>query len=129
MARAVVRELCLQYAALMAQPTSDRGRLKSHAELPVACALEASDGAARLIRWRALFEMSPPEVRRDGGQIVVRFADGPAVAVELDALVTAERVCCSFVDWHVVHEDGWRELQIRGTADGLDAITAIFGAA
>jgi hypothetical protein len=31
------------------------------------------------------------------------------------------------VRWHVVHDAGWHELQIRGTSEGLDAIRALFG--
>lgn len=102
--------------------TRDRHR----AELPVACSLSASDGAKRLMRWRTLFEMSSPTLRRDPDQIVVAMAEAPGVAAELNALAAAERACCSFVDWHVVHTEGGHELQIRGTSEGLDAVAAMF---
>lgn len=79
-----------------------------------------------MIRWKTLLEQSPPKVRREPDQIVVRLAGAPGVAAELDAMVAAERACCSFVEWHVVHGARWHELQIRGTRDGLDAIAAMF---
>lgn len=110
----------------MAQPLSDRDRTADRAELPVACALEASDGAERLIRWRTLFEMSAPKITREPERIVVLLGEAPGVGAELDSLTAAERVCCSFVEWHVIHDDAWHQLQIRGSNDGLDAIAAMF---
>jgi hypothetical protein len=110
----------------MAQPTIDHGGDAKPVELPIACTLEANEGAERLIRWKALLERSLPKVMREPDQIVVRLAGAPSVAAELDAIVAAERACCSFVKWHVVHDTSWHELQIRGTRDGLDAIAAMF---
>jgi hypothetical protein len=110
----------------MAQPLSDRDRTADRAELPLACALEAVDGAERLVRWRTLFEMSSPQITREPEQIVVLLGEAPGVAAELDALTAAERACCSFVEWHVVHDGAWHVLQIRGSNDELDAIAAIF---
>jgi hypothetical protein len=70
--------------------------------------------------------MSAPEITREPEQIVVLLGEAPGVAAELDALTAAERVCCSFVEWHVVHDDFRHELHIRGSNDGLDAIAAMF---
>lgn len=112
----------------MAQQFSDRDRAADRVELPLACSLEASDGAERLVRWRTLFEMSPPKITREPEQIVVLLGEAPGVAAELDVLTAAERACCSFVEWHVVHEGGLHQLQIRGSNDGLDAIAAMFQA-
>ncbi|MGH2909698.1 MAG: hypothetical protein ACRDK8_10420 [Solirubrobacteraceae bacterium] len=111
----------------MAQPTSDdRGQDVSTAELPIACTLEATEGAERLSRWTALFERFAPEITREPGQIVARMPRAPGVAAELDALVASERICCSFVEWHVVDGEHWHELRIRGTGEALDAISVMF---
>jgi hypothetical protein len=111
----------------VAQPIRVDDPASNRAELPVACSLQASEGTDRLARWRTLFESSPPTVRRKPDQIAVRVAESPGVAAELEALVREERACCSFVQWHVVHDAGWHELQIQGTTEGLDAIAALFG--
>jgi hypothetical protein len=111
----------------MAVPISDGDRGGERHELRLACSLEASDGAERLTRWRTLFEAWPPTVRRDPDQIVVRVPEAPGVAAELEALAAAERTCCAFVQWHVVHAADWHELQVQGTPEGLEAIAALFG--
>jgi len=103
-----------------------RGPALNQAELPVACSLQAGEGTDRLARWKALFAMSAPTVRRTPDQIAVRVAESPGVAAELEALAAKERACCSFVRWHVVHDAGWHELQIQGSAEGLDAVGALF---
>jgi hypothetical protein len=51
---------------------------------------QASDGAERPVRWRNLFEMSPPKITREPEQIVVLLGEAPGVAAELDALTAAE---------------------------------------
>jgi hypothetical protein len=112
---------------VVAQLIGDRGDGDlSAAELPIACTLEAREGAERLIRWRALLESSVLELKRKPDVIVVCVAKAPGIAAELGALVTAERACCPFVDWRLVEHERWHELQIHGTEDGLDAIAGLF---
>jgi len=111
---------------LMAKPINVRERADERADLPIACALAPTAGAERLMRWRALLEMAPSEVERGPNQIRIRVAHAPGVAAELDALVAAERACCSFVEWDVERDGDWCQLRIHGSAEGLDAIAAIF---
>ena len=112
---------------MMVQLSGDRGDGSANAaELPIACTLEAREGAERLVRWKALLDRSVLELKREPDQIVMRVARAPGITAELDALVAAERTCCPFVEWQVVEHDGWNELQIRGTSEGIDAIAGMF---
>jgi ABC-type phosphonate transport system ATPase subunit len=104
------------------------GSRSSHfepAELPVACSLDASEGSQRLADWRALSERGDASVRREPGQITIRYRHGAGVVEELDRLAAAERRCCSFADWRVIHDRDWVELQIRAEPEGLEAIGAV----
>jgi hypothetical protein len=69
-------------------------------ELPIACTLGATDGAARLARWRALSD-ARLSVRRTSDRLVVLYQSRSGVYEELKALVAAERECCSFARWGV----------------------------
>ncbi len=99
--------------------------------LPLACTLDADDGATRLQRWRALAEKSPPRVQRSGHELTIRWrldADGTS---ELKALAASERECCSFVTWSVSRQDPDTLLTIaadRDRPEELDAIMALFAA-
>jgi hypothetical protein len=94
--------------------------------LPVACTLGASDGAARLARWRALSD-ARLNVRRMPDHIVVLYESRPDVHEELEALVAAERECCSFADWELTRDSEHAVLRIRSDAQGLTAIVGAFG--
>jgi hypothetical protein len=95
-------------------------------ELPLACTLVATDGAARLARWRALSD-ARLSVRRIPDQLVVRYRSQRGVQQELEALVAAERECCSFADWEVTRDSEHVLLRIRSDAQGLAAIVGAFG--
>ncbi len=95
-------------------------------ELPLACTLLAADGAARLARWRAL-SVARLGVQRTTDELVVRYRPQPEVAQELEALVAAERECCSFADWQLTQDSEHLLLRIRSDAQGLDAIVGAFG--
>ncbi len=95
-------------------------------ELPLACTLVATDGAARLARWRALSD-TRLGVRRMPDQLVVRYRSQRGVQQELEALVAAERECCSFADWELTRDSEHVLLRIRSDARGLEAIVGAFG--
>ncbi len=95
------------------------------AELPIACTLDAGASDDRLARWKALSERVRPTMRREADQIVVAYPASPAVRAELEALVAAERRCCTFADWQVLQDDDLVLLQITATPDGLDAIVGL----
>jgi hypothetical protein len=95
-------------------------------ELPVACTLGATDGAARLARWRALSD-ARLNIRRMPDHVVVLYESRPDVHAELEALVAAERECCSFAEWELTRDSEHVVLQIRSDAQGLAAIVGVFG--
>jgi hypothetical protein len=107
----------------------DGGEATTRVEVPVACTLGVEDAAARVRRWQALAEESPPRVRRSGHQLEIRWrldADG---AAELEALVAAERECCAFVEWAVIRQDPDTIVQVTaevGRPEDVDAIAPLF---
>jgi len=101
-----------------------------HADLPVACALGADDGPARMKRWAALGERAHPVAVRHGGTLEVRWEDGPGVVEELEVLAAAERECCSFVTWSVVAGAAGPVLRVAappGRPDDVAPIAGLFG--
>ena len=95
-------------------------------ELPIACTLDASDGAQRLARWRALSARAAPHVVREDDALVVAYPAGRGVREELDVLAAAERQCCSFADWEVEQDRDRVVMRIRSQPEGLAAIAALF---
>ena len=95
-------------------------------ELPLACTLGTTDGAARLARWRALSH-ARLTVQRTPDQLVVRYRSQPGVYDELEALVAGERECCSFAEWELTRNVEHVVLDIRSDAKGLAAILEAFG--
>jgi hypothetical protein len=100
------------------------------ARLPLACALGADDGPARMRRWQALAEKGRPSARRHGHRLEVRYQAEPGVRDELEALAAAERECCSFVSWAVIQDGESSVLRVVGDPSDPDAVTpiaALFG--
>jgi hypothetical protein len=95
-------------------------------ELPIACTLGATDGAARLARWRALSH-ARLTVQRTPDQLVVLYRSQRGVYEELEALVTGERACCSFAEWELTRDAEHLVLRVRSDAKGLAAIVDAFG--
>jgi hypothetical protein len=99
--------------------------------LPVACTLGAGDGAHRMQRWEALSLKGRPSARRCGHQLVVAYRAEPGVREELEALVAAERQCCSFVAWDVSQKADRVVLRVAadpGRPDDVAGIAALFAA-
>ncbi len=97
--------------------------------LPLACTLDARDGAIRLQRWRALAEKAPPAARRSGHELTIRWRLDTDGRAELEALVAGERECCPFVTWSVSGHAPDALLTIAadpGRPEELDAIVALF---
>lgn len=91
-------------------------------ELPVACSLQAVEGAERVARWRVLHDRAIPEVQREPGRLVIRYPRLAGVSQELEALVSAERTCCAFADWRLKPEGDTVVLEIRASDEGLEAL-------
>jgi hypothetical protein len=80
---------------------ADRDRGVPEVELPVACALGAGDGVARMRRWQALAKKSPPRAPLTDNRLEVQWHLDAGGAIELDLLAAAERECCSVLSWTV----------------------------
>lgn len=99
-------------------------------ELPVACTLDAGDGAGRMRRWRALLDATHPIASCDGRTLEVRFEPGAGVLEELVSLAAAEQECCSFVTWAATTDHGTPLLRVLAkpeSPDGVASIAALFG--
>jgi hypothetical protein len=99
--------------------------------LPLACTLGPEDGYARLQRWQALHRSAHPVSSLRDGVLEVRYPGHPGVLDEVRALATAERTCCTFVEWTVRQVGGDVLLTVRapaGTPEAVDPIAALFTA-
>jgi hypothetical protein len=101
------------------------------AELPLACSLDAGEGAPRLARWRALTEQAPPRAERRGHELALWWRLDSRGVNELEALAAAERECCAFVTWSISRQEPYTVLTVAaapGRPEDLDAIGALFAA-
>ncbi len=93
-----------------------------------ACTLGADDGRARMLRWEALAETAGPAARRIGPTLEISY---PLDAgEELESLVTAERQCCQFVEWAIVHRGDTLVLRIAadpGRPEDIESFADLFG--
>jgi hypothetical protein len=115
---------------MRASPARDRaahtGRMVDAGErpsLPIACTLGASEGADRVRDWQTLLASHRTGRDRREGCLEVRFRDVADVSRELNRLVSAERDCCSFVDWAVASRDGELVLTIKGDDAALSTFS------
>jgi hypothetical protein len=109
---------------------SERPDQVRRAEISVACTLGPVDGRARLERWRELHESAEAVARMVGGELEVRYGSGSGVREELESLASAERSCCSFLEWVVGDEDGRPTLRVippQGSPEVIGPIAALFG--
>jgi hypothetical protein len=95
----------------------------------LACSLSAAEGAERAARWRALLDTDP--LSRTPTSVGRRLAlsPDPAVAAEVDALIAAERDCCSFLTLDVERCDDALIIHISGPPDAAAIVETMFGAA
>jgi hypothetical protein len=98
---------------------SSAGNLAKETELPeetpIACTLEAAERRARIASARELGELALVGVNVHERRALLRF-HGDREAV--DALVAAERTCCSFFEFRASHEGEDTELEIRTPEGG-----------
>ncbi|HWB67166.1 MAG TPA: hypothetical protein VG708_10105 [Mycobacteriales bacterium] len=90
--------------------------------LPVACTLGPDDGAARLDRWKQLYDEYGAGRDAEPDLVTLRFRDVADVATQLGELVVAERECCGFLDWRVDAEAGEVVVLIGGTEEALASL-------
>lgn len=90
--------------------------------LPIACTLGPDEGAARLAEWQQLGAIAGAGREHAPGRVTLRFRDLPGVGAELERLVAAERACCAFLGWHLVHADAQWHVEVSGSDEELQAL-------
>jgi hypothetical protein len=97
--------------------------------LPIACSLDAADGARRMEQWRRLGEHAQLDAHRDGHTLAITYR--PLALAELQRLVEAERSCCSFLAWSLSPSPDRVVLTIQADDAGdpeLSRLAGLFGA-
>jgi MerR family copper efflux transcriptional regulator len=74
------------------------------AELPIACALSATDLPERLAEMADLGHAALVGTRHDGAHAELRFAAAAGVHERVAAIVAAESHCCAFLEMRVTDE-------------------------
>jgi MerR family copper efflux transcriptional regulator len=105
---------------LTAKPRAD-------SEVPIACALGATDMPGRLAAWQAALA---PVVTREPicGGVRLVFPAGTAVAALAD-LASAEHDCCMFFGFAITIDNRGVALEVTGPDDAIDLVHSLFGAA
>lgn len=99
---------------------------------PIACSLSASDLRQRLDEIAEVGANSLIEHSADGERHLLRFRSDPETRRRLEAIVTAEAQCCSFLDLSLAEEDGELVLSVSAPQDGqpiADELAAAFAGA
>jgi hypothetical protein len=76
--------------------------------------------------WQALLGLVIDRTPVNDG-ISLSFAPDPGVAAEVARLAVAEQACCSFFDFTVRASGGELRLEVRGTQEAQEVISALFG--
>jgi hypothetical protein len=100
-------------------------------ELPIACSLDATELPARLAAMTALGREALLDARVAGTSARLRFASMPGVRDQVDSMVAAESMCCSFLTMAVAEDADVVVLSIDAPQDAqgvlaelVDAFTA-----
>jgi hypothetical protein len=94
---------------------------------PIACSLSAGELQERLAAAAEIGAASLIDRQSDGERHVLRFRADPPTRARLEAIVTAEARCCSFLDLSLSEAGGVLVLLIaasqggEATAEGLAA--------
>ena len=87
-----------------------------HAELPIACSLEATELPARLAEITMLGDDALIDLNRAPGHAELRFAAG-GIRDRVEAILRAEAHCCAFLNMEVRDELDLVVLRITASAD------------
>ena len=101
-------------------PTTER------VDQPISCSLDASEMDGRMDEWQALLGLVIDRTPVNDG-ISLSFAPDPGVAADVARLAVAEQACCSFFDFNVRVSGGELHLEVRGTQEAQEMISALFG--
>ncbi len=94
----------------------------SMAQIPIACDLTASAGAARVGEWSAFLAAHQLERSRVPGGIELRLKASDAARDRLRRLIELETRCCAWINWQVEEADA---IVVRATADSDDGAAAL----
>jgi hypothetical protein len=95
------------------------------AEAPLACSLGAGDLVERLDRIARIGTRSWLGEEFDGQRQLLRFRDDRRTRTELEAVIAAERECCSFLDLALDVEQGEIVLTIDAGPEGEPVAAAL----
>jgi hypothetical protein len=98
------------------------------AELPIACALSATELPQRLAEMADVGRAALLDVRNTGTHAELRFAADAGVRNRLDAIRAAESRCCAFLDMAVTGEPGAVVLTIDAPAGAEMVLTELVDA-
>lgn len=90
---------------------------------PVACTLDAAEGAAQVARWRTFDDDYLLSTEEQDGRYVAHYAKVDDSRERLTALVARESGCCAFVDWTIDATGHDLRLVVTGSPDALAALS------
>ena len=106
-------------------PAEDTGE-RELSEL-VACTLTDTDLKTQSARWINLGENFGMGRYQTEEGLRLTFRDHPAVAAELQALVSVESECCSWATWTVESDgNGILVMEARSQGDGITTLHGMF---
>lgn len=109
-------------------PVEDKGG-RELSEL-VACTLTNPDLKTQSERWINLGESFGIGRYQTEAGLRLTFRDHPAVAAELQTLVSVESECCSWATWTVASDgNGILVMEARSQGDGITTLHGMFTAA
>lgn len=96
--------------------------MTERAQLPIACTLTPSAGAAQLAAWRAFNTDHLIAVERHAASTVATYANDVDTRARLEALVAAERTCCAFVEWSLEATGDALRVTATGAPDAVASL-------
>ena len=96
-------------------------------EPAIACSLKGADRAKRLEEVSDLAGRALLEVRKSEPGLRLRFARRPGIRDELERLVEAESLCCSFLHFDLDSSGQGFALDISGPHEARALMDEIFG--
>ena len=90
----------------------------------IPCRLSATQRAERAGAWRSVFALVIGHERTAG---CLRITFEPHAQHDIEALVSAERLCCSWATWSVKAKTDRVEVEVVGPPADVDALAEVFG--
>lgn len=98
------------------------------ADLPIACTLSADEFPKRLSEMAALGHAALIDARVDATHARLRFAQGPGIRDQVEAIVAAESHCCAFLEMRTSEAPGAVVLEIDAPEGAELVLTEIVDA-